>query len=138
MLLKVRGAWIKWRTVFLRTTASLRVRILTKKLPSPQAGSKNRLSMHSVLSFTRLYIVFALRSAVNAMPCITRTFLIWFAGSLILLSLRMGKHYCNSYGRCKGYRAKTRKSCCNVFANPLIHSSSIDLGFSESKGSYKI
>lgn len=52
----------------LLTTASLRVTISARKLPSPHAGSKNLLSIRSVSSLTRSHIALTSRSFVNTSP----------------------------------------------------------------------
>jgi hypothetical protein len=50
---------------FLLTTVSLRRRISARKFPSPQAGSRKRLSMRSVSWLTKSSMALTSCSAVN-------------------------------------------------------------------------
>jgi hypothetical protein len=57
------------------TTSSFRLSTLERKLPSPQAGSKNRESMRSVSCFTMSSMALTSRSFVKTSPCSwTRSF----------------------------------------------------------------
>ena len=75
---------------FRRTSFSLRRRISARKLPSPQAGSKKRLSTRSVSGFTKSSMAFTSRSAVNTSPWSATRFFDLICFSIVIPTIFKG------------------------------------------------